>query len=191
MNKKLLLILLVIIIVAFVAYRFWPSPKPTVAISEVYNVTEPGMTFLVNITVTDVSNLKTWAINLSWDPSIIKITTGDPYGLKPIGRNVRYNVYEGPFLKAVRETGTFQVREINNEHGRINRLSCGYEFKGETASGSGVLVTINFTCVSVGTTTIKITGSSDEYPGQSFLEDSTGNEIPHVDKDGKVTDSGS
>lgn len=191
MNKKLLLILLVIIIVvALVAYMFWHSPSPTVAITDVH-VTEPGMTFLVNITVTDVSNLKTWAINLTWDPTIIKITTGDPAGLKPLNAQEKYNVYEGPFLKAVRETGTFQVREIDNEHGRINKLSCGYELAGETASGSGVLVTINFTCVSVGTTTIKITGPSFEYPGQSFLEDSTGNEIPHVDKDGKVTDSGS
>lgn len=191
MNKKLLLILLVIIIVvALLAYMFWPSPSPTVAITDVH-VTEPGMTFLVNITVTDVNNLKSWAIDLSWNSSVIKIMTGDPAGLKPLNALEKYNVYEGPFLKAVRETGTFQVREIDNEDGKMSMLSCGYVLAGETASGSGVLATINFTCISVGTTTIEITGHSSEYPGQSLLESSTGSEIPHVDKDGAVTNNAS
>ncbi len=187
MNKKLLLIpLVIIIVVALLAYMFWQSPKPTVAITDV-NVTEPGTTFLVNITVADVSNLKTWAINLSWDPSVIQIMTGDPAGLKPLSAKEKYNVYEGPFLKDVRETGTFQVRKIDNEHGEVYMLSCGYELTGETASGNGVLAMINFTCISAGTTTIKITGPSFKYPGQSVLESSAGSEMPHVDKNGVVT----
>lgn len=40
-----------------------------------YNVTNqpPGGVFTVNITVTDVENLAAWEVNLTWDPTLLKI----------------------------------------------------------------------------------------------------------------------
>lgn len=153
------------------------SPKLTV--TSVYNIKQPGVTFLVNITVTDVEDLFMWAVDLSWDPNIIKISTGDPKGLYRGG--IYYNIYEGPFLKSIRPT-LFLVNDINNTKGTITSLSAGYASPGTTASGSGILAIINFTSVNVGTTTIQITR-------EGLLIDHTGKNIPHEDVNGMVTEA--
>lgn len=152
------------------------SPKLTV--TSVYNIKEPGVTFLVNITVTDVEDLFMWAVDLSWDPNIIKISTGDPHGLYRGG--IYYNIYEGPFLKSVRPT-LFLANAIDNTRGNITSLSASYQSPGTAASGSGVLATINFTSINVGTTTIQMTR-------QGLLIDHAGKDIPHEDVNGLVTE---
>lgn len=65
------------------------SLAPTVILTSVYDVKEPGVTFLVNITVTDVYSLVYWVIDLEWDPNIIKISTGDTNGLYKRGTNYK------------------------------------------------------------------------------------------------------
>ncbi len=146
-----------------------------------------GQTFQINVTVTNVIGMVAWGVNMSWDPNIIQITTGDPdpnaWGAIEKGK---YNIYEGPFLKRIRGT-IFTANRIDNKRGEIEKLVCAYADSGVGASGDGVLATINFTSVNVGTTTIDINGPSPKYPGQSLLLDSTGKEIPHEDRDGTVT----
>jgi hypothetical protein len=155
------------------------AASPKLIVTSVYNIKQPGMTFLVNITVTDVEDLFMWAIDLSWDPNIIQISTGDPKGLYRKG--IYYNIYEGPFLKSVRPT-LFLVNDINNTGGTITSLSATYTSQGATASGSGILAIINFTSVNVGTTTIQVTR-------QALLIDHTGKNIPHEDVSGVVTEA--
>ena len=164
------------------------AATPVVAITNKYNITEPGMTFNITITVTDVTALFTWVINLTWDSNIIKITTGDPdpNGVGDLKRG-KYNIYEGPFLKSIRPT-VFLATEIDNTNGKIRELVCGYEPAGATPSGSGVLATINFTYVNVGTTTIEINGPGAQ--GESQLLNSAGKGMSHEDRDGVVTEHG-
>jgi len=140
----------------------------------------PGLTFTVNITITNVTDLAGWAIDLSWDPNIIRVTTGDPNGLQPPINGTFYNIYQGPFLKNVRPT-SFIVNRVNNAQGKIEFLSARHVYMGEGVSGSGVLATINFTCISVGTTTTQII--------ESILMDGEEKAIPHEDYeviDGRV-----
>jgi len=191
MGKKLLLfivLIITIIVVAIVPSEPWRPRLPKVSATSVYNVTEPDMTFMVNITVTNVTNLYMWIINMSWDPSIVKITTGDSHGLKKGG--VYYNIYEGPFLKSVRGTRGLLVSKINNTDGTMTSLSCAYSTTGSGASGSGVLATINFTLLKKGTTTIDINGPSIKYPGLCVLQDSAGNEMAIEVVNGTVSEGG-
>lgn len=191
MRRKLALTLLVLVVIATLkSITEIRAAGPVVAVTSVYNVTELGKTFLVNITITGVTNLVTWVINLTWDPNIIKITTGNP-DPKAWGdlRSGKYNIYEGPFLKTVRDT-VFTAKRIENALGKIDTLACSYPAQGNAASGDGVLVTINFTSVKVGTTTIDIDGPSITYPGQSMIIHSAGKEILHEDRDGVVTEQG-
>jgi len=191
MGKKLLLfivLIITIIIVAIVPSEPWRTRLPTVSVTSVYNITEQDTTFIVNITVTDVTNLYMWIINMSWDPTIVKITTGDPNGLKKGG--IYYNVYEGPFMRSVRGTRGLLVSKINNTDGTIKSLSCAYSTTGSGASGSGVLAMINFTLLKKGTTTIDINGPSVKYPGLCVLQDSAGNEMAIEVVDGTVSEGG-
>ena len=162
------------------------SPGPTVSVTSIYNVEEPGATFLVNVTVKDVSDLLMWVISLKWDPNIIKISTGDTAGLKK--RGIYYNIYEGPFLKSLRTT-LFLANYIDNTEGDITALTAGYMSAGLAPSGSGVLATINFTCINVGTTTIEITGPSTASSWRSMLIDQTGKEMSHEDVNGVFTEN--
>jgi hypothetical protein len=191
LNKKTLLIITIpiiaIIVAAIVLIVPWGTSKPTVKISSAYNVTK-DQTFIVNVTVNEVENLFKWQISLGWDPEIIQITTGDTNGLSQNIRGVTtyYNIYEGPFLKSVRAT-RFLYHTINNTAGVILSLADGFSTAGtDTASGSGVLATINFTCVKTGTTAINITGPSAE--GHSYLLDQTLADMLHEDENGLVTD---
>ena len=187
MRKKIVLLMSLILITA-ATLRIVPNAQaatPTVAVASVYNITEPGMTFQVNITITDVTDLSMWIINMSWDPNMLQIPTGDRQGLRK--RQIYYNIYEGPFMESF-HSAIFTANEIDNVHGRIRQLACGYAGAGTPAWGSGVLATINFTSVNVGTITIEINGPSIEYPGHSMLLDNSGYEMPHEDIDGTVTE---
>lgn len=187
MKKKLLLMFLIFIVVATVANV--PKAKaatPVVKFSPEYLViSEPGLTSQLNITVTDVTDLLFWVINITWDPSIIEVTIGDSKGLRKGG--TYYNIYEGPFMESFRDAHFFVEGGIDNTHGKITLLTGGYTGGGSTASGSGVLAIINFTSVNYGTTTIDINGPSYVHPGQSALITRTGADMPHDDWDGKVT----
>ncbi len=191
MRKKITLMLLILIVVT--TLRGIPRTQaagPVVTVTSVYNVTEPGVTFLVNITITGATSLCAWAINLTWDPDVIKLTTGDPdpnaWGDIKKGK---YNIYEGAFLRSIGDT-IFTANRINNKRGEIEKLACAYATSGVGASGDGVLATMNFTSVNNATTTIDINGPSGKYPGQSQLIDNTGVEIVHEDRDGTVTEQG-
>ena len=179
MKKKISLIIILLLIVLAVLWIFWPRPPPAIAISHIYSVT-PGQTIEVEITISNVCDLSGWAVDLAWDPYILEVTTGDPEGVTPIGSTISYNIYEGPFLKSIRPT-SFLVNEVNNEHGEIRFLSAIYLEQGENPSGSGVLATINFTCIRAGTTTIEIT--------ESIIQDGTGQSISHTIKSGLVTEN--
>lgn len=194
MSRKTAFLLLAVLILlpAIIITPKTNAASPTVSISKIHNITEQDTTFLVNITVSDVSDLNMWIINITWDPTVIKISEGDPNGTEPrYKEGTKYNIYEGPFLEEAAEeanqTTYFGVRDVDNDNGQILRISCAFPGR-FSISGSGVLARINFTLVNKGTTEIRITGPSIAFPGKSLLQDSNGNEIPHEDSDGIVSD---
>jgi hypothetical protein len=148
----------------------------TLAVSRIYNLNETG-TFLANITISEVSQMYAWVISLAWDPTIIQVSTGDKNGL--LKSRVYYNIYQGDFMRKVSET-SFTVNRVDNTTGNITNLACYFKVTGQTVSGSGILATINFTLLKVGTTSINITYSS--------VMDRNGEPIAHTTISGLVTD---
>jgi len=161
------------------------AQTPTVSISKLYNMNGTGTTFLVYINVSDVTYLNKWRINLTWDPTIIKISEGDPNGTKPMYNTTTFNIYEGDFLKTASNVTYWGVHRVS-DNGWIENLFSG--LLGKSASGSGVLAILNFTLLQKGTTKIEITGASAAFPGKSRLQDINGDEISHDDIDGVVSD---
>lgn len=194
--KELALISIVLIaMAAFTITASFNIPEaraalPAVTISKVYDMNQTGSTFVVNITVSDVSELGGWGMNLSWNPAILKINTGDPTGLqKKEGRvYVNYSIHEGDFMRNG-GSRSFTVNAINNTAGTIKQLASYFTVAGQSVSGSGILATINFTLLNTGTTAINITGPNNAtMPYRSVLADRGGGPIDHVDVNGLVTD---
>ncbi len=180
----ILLLALAITSVAYIYQIQMPETKaatPILKIINAYNITQLGTTFNVNITITDVSNLFMWGVDLKWNASAIEVTTGDSQGIRLVwgGQYVYFNVYEGPFMQEVRET-SFVCSKIDNTHGEISHLGAGYTSFGSTPSGSGLLATMNFTCLSVGETTIELVDSTLVSPEQQPID--------HQRVNGTVTD---
>ncbi|MEM1588855.1 MAG: cohesin domain-containing protein [Candidatus Bathyarchaeia archaeon] len=185
MIKKLFALIVIVAIIVAIYFTYFPTQaQATLTIDKIYNVTEPGTTFLVNITVINAPKCAGWKIDLAWDPYILAVSTGDPNGLNVKG--VLYNIYEGPFTKNVRPADYFTVSKVDNSAGIIKGLLAVYMTSGEFPEGTGVLATINFTVLRTGTTTIEITGP--KQPGGSVIVDENNKEIPHVELYGLITE---
>lgn len=159
------------------------AESPVLSITSTYNLTQQYSTFLVNITVSDVTKLNLWLVNLTFDPEHIQITTGGNKGIQyPRKTGPFYNIFEGDFIKNVSSTYFFissaQGGKISNETGELYGLACMASTGG--ASGSGVLAIINFTLLRVGTSQINITGS--------VLQSVDGSSITHSVVNGVVSD---
>jgi len=99
-----------------------------------------GESFTVNITVTDVTDLYSWDVYLTFDPEILNCTGFE----------------EGPFLQQVATTTIWG--QINNTAGFTTPGAILFDpaqgFPAEGATGSGVLATVTFTVKGRGVTTL-------------------------------------
>lgn len=132
---------------------------------------EPGESFTVNITVTDVViNMETppysnglygWSVEMTFNPAIINVE----------------NVTEGPFLKQI-DKRYFLPGPINNTrgHGMIGGMYNPAETPAQGAAGSGVLATVTFTVKGKGETDIEL----EPVKLRTVLE---GNSVPIEDVD--------
>ncbi|MEM3731308.1 MAG: cohesin domain-containing protein [Candidatus Bathyarchaeia archaeon] len=185
--KKILLLLFILAIVIPIVANLYiaGSSGATVSLTRYYNVElQPGQTIIVNITVSDVVDMAGFRAHIAWDPNILKVTTGDPKGWRDPVTGIRYSIFEGPFLKSFTNATIFLVNKVNNEAGNITGIFNAITQQGVSATGSGVVAIINFTCVNPGSTTIKIVGPMD---GHSSLPNSRSEQIPHKDIEGIVT----
>jgi len=187
LKGKLLLLFLVIIIAVAVYYSSLPAPEPTLALTQIYGLElQPGQTVEINVTISDISGLSSVSVDLAWDPYVLKVETGDPNGwMHPI-RGINYSVYEGGFLKSFSNTSRLIINDIDNDAGTISALYTGIQEEGTTATGSGTLAIIKFSCVNPGITTIEITGPIN---GHASVEGSTAR-IPHKEVYGLITNAG-
>jgi hypothetical protein len=186
LKGKLILILLVIaaIIPPTAAYFLIPIPPsvetPTVGIEKLYNTSlQPGQTIIVNITVSDVPSTIAYLVNVAFDPSVLKVTTGDPHGYNLFGK--LYGIYEGSFLRRSTNDTMFLVNGVNNKVGNISAIYDGINPSGISSSGSGVIARINFTCVNATTNT------AINMTGENLLLDTPTSEIQHQIVNGFVT----
>ncbi len=128
MDKKLLTVCCILSLVAVALFSVVPVRAQTTAIGlnpANYVAHSMGENFTIDITVSNVQNLWSWCVGISWDPNVLSL----------IG-----NPLQGPFLKAKGETLFLPLPAIN---GTINELSCTL-LSFDSASGSGVLATLNF-----------------------------------------------
>ena len=188
LRTRLLVLVLAAIIVPVVAYWVLPSSGPTVSIATLYNTTlQPDQTVEINITVTDVTDLSSVRVNLAWDPNVLKVTTGGTVGWRDASTGIRYGIREGPFFKQFTNSTQFLANKVNNVAGNITALYNSITEPGMGASGSGVVMIVNFTCVQSGPVSIRITGPRD---GHSSLQSVLGQQISHEDSDGSITIDG-
>ncbi len=130
---------------------FIDPPVPNVSV---------GDYFTVNLSIADVTDLWSWEVWISFDPSRMNCSGAE----------------EGPFLKSAGPT-VWLPPEINNTAGTIH-MGCSLMPGFLGASGSGVLAYVDFECIGVGSSFIHIE--------DSMLLDSFGGPIPHDRVDGEV-----
>jgi hypothetical protein len=105
------------------------------------NVPTPGTTFKVNITITGVTNLWAWSIQLTWNPAFLNCT----------------DVAEGPFLSGQAAPTFFLASPPDNVAGLVDQINdVSMHVPPSGASGDGVLATITFLSTAQGTSNITI-----------------------------------
>ncbi len=110
----------------------------------------PGKTFTVDVLVSDVLFLYSWQVNITFNPSVLKIV----------------DTIEGDFLKGQPE-GTVGVGLIENEKGwGLFGWSTMGAYQG--VSGSGTLATVQFQVVGIGESQIQIESEPAEMFGEWY-----------------------
>jgi hypothetical protein len=179
-RKGLFLILIVAMVI--LAYLYTRPAEPVLSIGKVYDVTQVGQTVLVNVTLINVPSCSGWLMNMFWDPYYVTLTPRVP----PTAGAVPYQVIEGPFLKDVGPTRNLVFDVVDNTNGQMivgDQLTTS----GASASGTGVIMEINFTVVHVGTTTL-ITAPLSPVENQSVIADAADHAVSHVEIMGLITD---
>jgi hypothetical protein len=171
----------------------------TVVVSQIYDVQEDQVntTILVQINVTGAVGLQGYVMNLSWDPTMLRVTeTSKQAGVRPLYPalgTTYYALSRGDFLNTT--SSNFGVREVNNTLGTIWYLWQMRSSGGQI--GRGVLVTINFTILRLGTTRIELSSPASNALAKDPNYDSTksrlqnandGTLIPHEEFDGVFSD---
>jgi len=94
-------------------------------------------TFLVNITITDVTGLAGWEINVTWNPALLRINSSDDVYLPTDNIFAGLNPFETDKL-------------IDKEHGNVY-YGVAHGFGKPDFTGSGTMCQILFTTVKNGT----------------------------------------
>lgn len=135
----------------------------------------PGESFIINITVNDVTDLYLWMFRLKWNSTVLRLNS----------------IQEGPFLK--KDGGTTSglmlspptISEINAA-GRINETACSLVGTAPGVNGSGILATLNFTCLAEGDTALEFWEEAPYFEPATELMNPTGISISHTATPGTV-----
>jgi hypothetical protein len=134
----------------------------------------PGDSFLVNITVNDMTDLYLWMFRLKWNNTVLQLNS----------------IEEGPFLQDEGATSGIwlsspAISEINIA-GRIDEATCAFLGPVPGVNGSGTIATLNFTCLSLGDSTLEFWEEAPYYQPATDLLDSNLDSIPHTATPGAV-----
>jgi len=135
-----------------------------------------GDSFIINVTVNDVTNLYLWMFRLKWNNTVLRLNS----------------IQEGPFLKKgggstsglVLSPST--VSEINDA-GRINEATCSLLGGVPGVSGSGTIASLNFTCLSPGNTALEFWSEPPYLTPATDLLNPSGASISHTTLPGIVS----
>jgi len=165
-NKYLLLVPFILVTCMNIAMTSTVKAQEVVfAISpSTYEASEPGHTFQVNLTITDVTNLWSWMCVISWDPAVLSCVS----------------VSKGPFIP---DPVMWLAAPPNAS--AIPSLSCISMTVPKTGyNGSGTLATITFNATAVGNTYLRLTGTYLLDPKTTSTKPVL---IEHTVEDGTVT----
>lgn len=148
----MLLVLLAILLLP----KLGSSPSSTVVATEPLPSTAPaGTDFDVDITVTEVTDLYGWDINMTFNPSVLNVVT----------------MVEGPFLLDFADLMGIYTWPfgpiIDNTAGWVQMANSLFDPSGpltDGADGSGVLATITFHVLTYGTVPLQFVPESVERP---------------------------
>ena len=134
----------------------------------------PGDSFLVNITVNDVTDLYLWMFRLRWNNTVLQLNS----------------IEEGPLLQNEGDTSGIwlsppTISEINIA-GRIDEATCSLLGAVPGVDGSGMIATLNFTCLSMGDSALEFWEEASYYEPATDLLDSSLDSIPHTATPGTV-----
>jgi len=130
LNRRLLAVCCIFSVVALTLFGAFPAKaQTTTTMIELdpsnYVAHSLGENVTISITVTNVTNLWSWCVGISWDPNVLNLTACN----------------QGPFLKAVGSTFWLPVLAAN---GTIKEMSSTL-LSLSSANGTGVLATLTFT----------------------------------------------
>ena len=147
------------------------DPSTIVQLAPSASTVDAGTTFVINLTITNVTNLAVWEFRLFYLNAILNCTSAA----------------EGPFLEKDGSSAFFTFATYNTYNSTHGCLLLGASLLGPVpgVNGSGTLATITFKALRGGDTQIHF----DSDPTWSFLKDSTPpprNPIPYTAVDGTV-----
>ena len=153
-------------LLTFSVFRTSAQPSTAIAVDPPASAALLGSSFSVNVNVTNVVNFTSWQLNLYYLNSILNCT----------------NAVEGSFLKSTGALGTYFGKTINNNYNSTYGCLSAYStIEGNYyVNGNGVILTVSFTAVGVGSSNLTLTGTilgDNEIPVQP---------IPHQDFSGTV-----
>jgi hypothetical protein len=135
----------------------------------------PGGSFLVNITVNDMTDLYLWMFRLRWNNTVLQLNS----------------IEEGPFLQDEGDTSGIwlsppTIPEIDAA-GKIDEATCSLLGPVPGVNGSGTIATLNFTCLSMGDSALEFWEEASFYEPATDLLDSNLESISHTATPGEVT----
>jgi hypothetical protein len=179
------MLFLVLITIAIIAIYVYLRPvKPLLSVGNVYNASEVGSTVLVNVTLSNVPSCSTWGLNITWDPYYLRLTRGAPAfeGGPPL------EAREGEFFAAKNSTTFLYFGSINLVKGEIVVVDI-FTTAGAYAIGSGVIFTLNFTILRVGTSAVELNPPTESL-SQSAIGDKDNKDVDHYEVNGIITKDG-
>lgn len=170
--KRKMLFLVLVAIIAVGAYLYLKPAKPVLSADRVYNVTGIGETVPINVTLSDVPGTSGWNMRLTWDPYFVRLS----------------GVEEGPFFRSRNMTSLYHVLSIDYEQGEMI-VADVFLAENIFVQGTGVILTVNFTTVRVGSSTIEFTAPGNGT--QAVIGDASNlHALDHVEVYGLISNEG-
>ena len=171
MRKIFVSLLVLSIATILIAYVPTPVRSSPTSIEVIPLSTEASLDefLIVNITVNDMTDLYLWMFRLRWNKTVLQLNS----------------INEEPFLE--KDGGStsgimltpLNISEINNA-GRIEEAACSLVGAVPGVNGSGTIATLNFTCLSIGSTSLEFWEESPLYEPKTDLLNREGETIPHT-----------
>lgn len=183
--KRKFLFLALVIVIVIAAYLYARPAKPLISISKAYNV-GVGSTVPMNITISNSPGCASWNLNLTWDPYYVTIKQGDP----PFLNGPPIEVREGPLFVARNSTTSMYFLTVDLQNGVLYVSDLFISTNPQVfASGDGVILTINFTMIRAGISTVQFNSAGENATG-SIIGNAQNLIMDHNEANGLISDEG-